>query len=146
MLSVFSCSETFGDSTFSLALLVNAYGTFKSCTAVSASLGSLFSWDYRPRLFFETGLSSPHRLTSSINLSDSRRFRMAVGDELMTTLERNSPTFVADEKKDSVSAELRPFYARFRALVDSEYELVAAEGDLRLYQRRSPWPSTGRPD
>ena len=98
---------------------------------------TLFSWGYRPQLYFETGLMSPHKLTSSLNLRDSPYLRQVFADDLLNTLERECPSFIVDEDTRHHHAMLMPVYQRFQALIDNKYEFVRAEGKVRLYKKRS---------
>jgi hypothetical protein len=97
----------------------------------------LFTWNYLPRVYFETGLMSPHKLTSSLNLRDSPYMRRAFTENLLSTLEYESPTFIIDGNGELPGTGLEPAYKRFRELIDKKYELVKVEGRFRLYRKHS---------
>lgn len=102
---------------------------------------TLFSWPYHPQLFFATGLDSPHRLTSAENLRDSSRMRAIVEEDLLHTLEVNSPGFLVDGTDNArarvdEASPLAPAHARFQRLLAAKYDLALASGDTRLYRLR----------
>jgi hypothetical protein len=102
---------------------------------------TLFSWPYHPQLFFATGLDSPHRLTTALNLRDSSRMRAIVEGDLLHTLEVTPPGFlvdVADNARGRVdeTSPLAPAHARFQHLLAAKYDLVLASGDALLYHLR----------
>jgi hypothetical protein len=102
---------------------------------------TLFSWPYHPQLFFATGLDSPHRLTSAMNLRDSPRMRALVEEDLLHTLETRAPTFLVDvgdnaRARVAETSPLAPAHARFRRLLAARYDLVLASGDALLYRLR----------
>jgi hypothetical protein len=102
---------------------------------------TLFSWPYHPQLFFATGLDSPHRLTSAINLQDSPRMRAAAEDDLLRTLETTPPSFLVDVRDDArgrvdATSPLAPAHARFQRLLAAKYDLVLASNESRLYRVR----------
>jgi len=102
---------------------------------------TLFSWPYHPQLLFATGLDSPHRLTSALNLRDSARMRAAVEDDLLRTLETTPPSFLVDVGDDArgrveATSPLAPAHARFQRLLAAKYDLVMVSAESRLYRVR----------
>jgi len=104
---------------------------------------TLFTWDYTPLIYFETGLISPYKLTSTVNLKDSHYMRKSHTDSLLSTLENESPTYIVDRDKAISRGALAPIHKRFRNLLDRNYEFVKADGEMRLYKKRS---SSSKPE
>lgn len=98
---------------------------------------TLFVWPYKPSLLLQTGLKSPHKLTSAVNLKDFKHMGAVVGEELLAVLEKQSPTFIVDDERNFEALSRDYFYKRFRRLVEQKYELIRVEEGLYLYRLKS---------
>ncbi len=94
---------------------------------------TLFSWDYRPWVYLQTGLQSPHRLVSTLNARDSQRVREDVASDLMDALLAAPPTYVIGTR-EPVPPGYETQFRRWHSLLGERYVLI--EGGGGLYRRR----------
>jgi len=100
---------------------------------------TLFIWAYWPGIYFQTGMRSPVHQLFGHHLGDFPAASARFGKEILADLHRSPPTFVVDEVRLAAESHpIDPYYARFRAMLDRDYEVVDRVMYLVLYRRRLP--------
>jgi hypothetical protein len=107
---------------------------------------TLFTWNYMPLVYFETGMPSPTRLLSAHYLYDSKKSRDKYGEEMLRQLKQPLPGFIVDATADPERlASQDRIYGDFYELVKKDYELLyvvedrgtyLVPGNIRIYGKK----------
>lgn len=111
---------------------------------------TLFTWNYLPLIYSETGMQNPTRFLSAHYLYDFKPAYDSFGDEILRDLKRAPPNFIVDGTRDGESSKLwwtknspDRIYQEFCGFIREDYELryivindgLEGLGNLRVYAR-----------
>jgi Dolichyl-phosphate-mannose-protein mannosyltransferase len=147
--------ETYAAGIEGYASPIEIFGTHVQSVAdylngVRSPGDTLFTWNYLPLVYFETGMQAPTRFLDAHYLYDFKHSYDTYGEELLQELRKAPPTFIVDGTNRlsplrwDRTAQDR-IYQRFRDFVREGYELRyivrndqlggAGFGDIKVYAR-----------
>jgi hypothetical protein len=106
---------------------------------------TLFTWDYVPSIYLETGLPAASRYLDAHYMHDSPHAFSSIGNQILRDLRRTPPTFVVDATPDPQAlAQRNPIYRQFLDFVGAQYKLEAElpgvdiwRPSFKIYERRA---------
>jgi Dolichyl-phosphate-mannose-protein mannosyltransferase len=106
---------------------------------------TLFTWDYLPAIYFDTGLASASRFLDAHYTEDSPQAFRTIGAQIIRDLHRTPPTFVVDATEEPHAlAQSNSLYRQFLQFITAHYELKATlpgpegqESVFRVYEIRT---------
>lgn len=107
---------------------------------VRAPEDTLFTWDYFPGIYLQTGMTSASRQMDSRHIYTSQPAYVTNGAEIIREIRTHAPTFVVDgvqEDRGSMPAFVGddPVLMEFQAFIKKEYVEIYRAGNLTLYKR-----------
>ncbi len=98
---------------------------------------TLFTWDYRPGIYLATGMRSPTRFLSAHYLGKAPRADNVIGDEILSDLARDKPSFVIEDNDDEPRyGGQTGHYGQFQEFLEGSYELIIENSLFRIFHLR----------
>jgi len=96
----------------------------------------LLVWDYLPLIYQRTGLKTPSRFTTALNLADSPAIANRIGPELLGDVKADPPTFVVIDFSEKRSPTSLPYFEQLLSWLEGRYELFMEDDAVRVYRRK----------